>query len=139
MLSLIDDECAALCRQAEPTCFRKTPSEELHDFKWSTYISEMKAKSPVLLKLFRMIVSHSDSRNDHKQGNRHNPGICMAISVLLKERNREMIGLQTYISLLLFTSHVQKQVSSYICVHIHKLKITHIQIFRFAPGSIMLV
>ena len=114
VFSSIDDECTALCRRTEPTHFRKPPTEQLLHFNWSNYVSEMEAKSPLLLKLLRMIVSHSDSRNDHKYGDRHNPGICMAMAVLLKERNREMVSLQTYISLLLFTSNVQKQVSMYI-------------------------
>ncbi len=34
----------------------------------------------------------------------------MAIAVLLKERYREMCGIQTMLSLVLFTSRVQKQV-----------------------------
>ena len=52
----IDEECVALCRRADPTAFRKTPLEELQDFKWSKYIGEMEAKSPLLLKLLKMIV-----------------------------------------------------------------------------------
>ena len=116
MFCSIDEECAALCRRAEPTSFRKTPLEELQDFSWSKYIGEMEVKSPLLLKFLRMIVGRSDSRNGHKHGSSHFPGICMAVAVLLKERNREMVGVQIFISLVLFTSHVQKQVC-YCIVH----------------------
>ena len=116
----IDEECVALCRRADPTAFHKTPLEELQDFKWSKYIhvGEMEAKSPLLLKLLKMIVGRNDSRNDHKRGSSHFPGICMAAAVLLKKRNREMVGLQMFISLVFFTSHVEKQVC-YCIVYAH--------------------
>jgi hypothetical protein len=118
VFNLIDEECAALCRRAEPTSFRKTSLKELQEFTWSKYVGEMEAKSPLLLELFKMIVGRSDSRNDHKHGSFHFPGICTAVAVLLKERNREMVGLQTFLSLVLFTSHVQKQVC-YCIVRVH--------------------
>ena len=56
VLNSIDEECVALCRRADPTAFRKIPLEELQDFKWSKYIGEMEVKSPLLLKLLKMIV-----------------------------------------------------------------------------------
>ena len=58
-----------------------------------------------------MIVNRNDYRNQHKQGERHHPGICMAIATLLKERNHEMCGVQTYLSLVLFSSRVHKEVT----------------------------
>ena len=65
LFTAISDECAVLCR---PTRFRNTPVEELQDFKWSMYTHEMETKSPLLLKLMRKIVSHSNTRNNAKQG-----------------------------------------------------------------------
>ena len=61
----------------------------------------------------------SDHRNEQKRADYHNPGICMSTAVLLKERNREIVGVQTHISLALFTSRVNKDVSenNYLCVH----------------------
>ena len=79
----------------------------------------MERKSPILLRLLKRIVSHSDHRNEQKRADYHNPGICMSTAVLLKERNREIVGVQTHISLALFTSRVHKDVSenNYLCVH----------------------
>lgn len=71
----------------------------------------MERKSPILLRLLRRIVSHSDHRNEQKRADHHNPGISMSAAVLLKERNREIVGVQTHISLALFTSRVHKDVS----------------------------
>ena len=67
-------------------------------------------RGPFLLKLFRTLVQHNEHRNMTKQGPKHTPGICMSIAALLQKRNREMTGIQTYVSLVLF-NQVQKQVS----------------------------
>lgn len=110
VISIIQEECLVLCRRSEPSLFRKSSPTDYLDFKWSKYIEEMESKSPIILRLFQAIVSYNDKRNSVKHGAVHFPGICMAMSVLLKERNREMVGLQTLLSLVLFTSRVQKQV-----------------------------
>ena len=51
-----------------------------------------------------------DHRNRSKSGRAHQPGICMAAAVVLKERNQKMTGVQSLVSLMLFASHVDKQV-----------------------------
>ena len=71
-------------------------------------MNELESTAQLLLRLMLLIVSHSDHRNKEKRRARHYPGMCMAIATLLKERNREMSGVQTPISLSLFSSHVQK-------------------------------
>ena len=113
VLDLIDSECAALCRKAgtdDQSPFRRLPLEKLEEFKWDTYIQELQCRGPFLLRLFSTLVKHNDHRNKTKKGLAHTPGICMSIAALLKERNREMTGVQTYVSLVLF-NHVQKHVS----------------------------
>ena len=44
-----------------------------------------------------------------KKDEQHMPGICMAVATLLKERNREMCGVQSIISV---ASQVKKKVST---------------------------
>lgn len=111
LIEQINAECGKLCQRANASLFRKIPVSSLPEFKWDSCIKELEVKAPTLLKLLTMIVSTNDHRNQHKRGERHYPGICIAIATLLKERNREMNGIQTFISLVLFTSRVQKQVS----------------------------
>ena len=89
--------------------FRKMPFSALQEFKWAACVTELEDKCPFLYRLFTTIVSHSDHHNTNKCGSNHIPGVCMCIAVLLKERNREMSGIQTYISLALF-NRVQKKV-----------------------------
>ncbi len=64
--------------------------------------------------MLNAVVTHSDYRNSRKKGAIHHPGICMAAAVLLKERNRKMVGIQLFFSLVLFNSRVQKNVSFYL-------------------------
>ena len=66
-------------------------------------------KSPVFYRIVSKVVSHSDTRN-MRTIDYHHPGICTATAILLKERNKNMTGIQTVISQILFASNVRKQV-----------------------------
>lgn len=121
MLDILNSECSTLCRRKvdPPSPFRKIELSQLAEFQWSNFIQDLEVNAPTLLKVFSTIASHNDHRNDHKLGERHVPGICMAISTLLKERNREICGIQTMLSLILFTSRVQKQViTGYLLIYV---------------------
>ena len=65
---------------------------------------------PTLLQLLTAVVGVNDDRNTSKKGEQHHPGVCTAMAILFKERNREMCGIQTFISLVMFSSHVPKKV-----------------------------
>ena len=73
-------------------------------------IAELQLKAPLLFKVLHSLSSRNDHRNTLKVGVAHYPGICSAAAILLKERNREMCGLQSLISLLLYSCHAEKQV-----------------------------
>ena len=91
----VGNECASLCsKSAQPAtefCQRK--------LSLGKRVSELKQKCPILFRLFSYIVRHTDHRNASKQGEKHYPGICMTTAILLKERNREMSGIQAFFSL----------------------------------------
>ena len=59
VLAIINDECSVLCSRSQPSAFRCTDISELTAFTWDRYIQEMEIKSPVLLRLLKLIVSHS--------------------------------------------------------------------------------
>ena len=113
VVEMMDGECLALCQMPkdakEIPPFRKMTFDQLKEFKWEMLISELQTRAPPLLKLLSTIISHSDKRNQHKQGTVHYPAICMAVGTILKERNKNMVGLQTLVSLLLFKSRVQSR------------------------------
>ena len=111
----IDNECSTICKYTlpdtgTPSLFRKIDVKDMSTFSWEKGVRELESTAPLLLRLLLLLVSHSDHRNKEKQCERHYPGVCMAIATLLKERNRQMSGVQTLLSLSLFSSHVQKQV-----------------------------
>lgn len=85
---------------------------QLEEFKWDGFVEELRNKTPLLLQLILTVTMHNDHRNQLKSGKVHFPGICMAVAILLKERSQRMTGVQSLISLILFSSHVDKYVSS---------------------------
>ena len=106
----IDAELTDLCKRNTPSVFRRLSIDAMCQFDWKSCVAELKLKAPTLLEIVTTLVSANDGRNKHKSGIAHYPGICMAIAVILKERNREMCSIQMLLSLALFTSRVQKQV-----------------------------
>jgi len=109
-----------LCRRSMPsvrTCKRTLPLSSLRkmdadrcgSFEWKTFVEDLKKKAPTLHAVFSCIVS----RSDQHPNSTYYPGLCMSVAILLKERNREMSGLQNIVSLLLYSSHVDKQVSDH--------------------------
>ena len=92
----IDSECSQLC-QRQPnyySVYRKIPQSSLADFDWKIFVEDLKNKAPTFFQILSTIASHGDHCNKTKVGDTHNPGICMAAAVILKERNREMNGVQ---------------------------------------------
>ena len=110
----LNDECNKLCQKSEISIFRKMDVAQAMEFKWAPFINDLQAKSPLLYTILFSIASRSDKRNVCKVGSAHYPGICMAAAVILKERNREMSGVQSLLSLLLYSSHCEKKINKII-------------------------
>ena len=109
-IATIDLEVTELCKRNSPSMFRRLSTNAMCTFDWQKCVEELKLKAPILLDIVLTLVSKNDGRNKHKSGTAHFPGVCTAIAVILKERNREMCSIQMLLSLVLFTSRVQKQV-----------------------------
>lgn len=115
-LSKINAECSCLCQlRGTPSAFRCITLSALPQFNWSWFIDELKKKAPLLFGIVSTICSQNDQRNKFKSGLFHNPGMGMAVALLLKERNMHMTGVQSIISLLLFVARVDKQVNQNYC------------------------
>lgn len=80
------------------------------NFTWRVLIDDLKGRAPTFFQVLSTVASHNDHQNKNKAGNAHNPEISMAAAVILKERNREMNGIQSLASLTMFATHVNKQV-----------------------------
>ena len=115
----ISSECNSLCRRGPdivPSLFRNYPAPQLVDFKWQQCIDELQCTAPRLLQVLTAITSKNDKRNTVKQGSAHFPGVCTAVAVTLKERNREISGIQSLVSILLMMSGVDKKVCNFLCI-----------------------
>ena len=82
----------------------------MSELKWDQCIEELRSSAPLLLEVLTAVVSQNDNRNAQKCGAAHFPGICLAVAAILKERNREMCGVQSIVSLILMASGVDKKV-----------------------------
>lgn len=112
-LDNINNECSKLCQRSPEnrSSFRKIRLSQIVDFKWSLLVNELENRAPLLFKTLSSIASRNDHRNQTKVSASHHPGICMAVAVILKERNREMCGLQSVVSCLMYSSHCEKKVN----------------------------
>ena len=91
--------------------FRKLSLAQICDFKWSLLVDELKSRAPLLFKALSSIAARNDDRNQTKVGVSHHPAICMAAAVILKEQNREMCGIQSVLSLLMYSCSCENQVT----------------------------
>ena len=116
----INAECSSLCQTGgTPSAFKCITLSALTQFNWLWFIDELKA--PLLLDILSIICCQNDQRNKFKTGSSHNPGMGMAVALLLKERNMHMTGVQSIISLLLFAARVDKQVNQIIVIVNHDI------------------
>ena len=110
LLNKLESECAALSQRSPPlSLFRRISTDKIAIFEWNKLVENLTQKAPTLFRILFSIVAHYDLRNK-KMDTAHYPGLCMTVAVLLKERNREICGVQSLISLILYSSHVDKQV-----------------------------
>ena len=109
-LRLIEEECRVLCKKAEPSQFRHILAKDMEKFEWMNFMKELQSKSPLLLKVLAHAVVRWDPRCETKSPSAYYPSIVTAAAVLLKQRNREMCGLQSLVSCLMYACHCEKQV-----------------------------
>lgn len=113
-INMVNKECTMLCKSAtSPTHFRNIPVDQMVNFKWENLVDELKLNAPLLFKILVTIASRNDHRNVYKVGSAHYPGICTAVAIMLKERNRYMCGVQSLVSLIMYSCHCEKVV----CIH----------------------
>ena len=111
IIGKIQQECTSLCRRSHPTSFRRCDVEDIGNFDWEKYCHKLQEKAPLLWQLLLSIATFNDHRAKGKAEDSHFSRIVVAAAIILKERSREMIGVQSMLSLLLFHSRVDKVVS----------------------------
>jgi hypothetical protein len=115
-LHRIDAECLALC-QNPSSLFRHISVNDMSELKWDSLVEELQSKAPLLLKMLTTVALRADHKCPRRLQTAHHPAVVTAASALLKQRNREMNGIQSVVSLLMYTCHCDKQV----CTDAHQL------------------
>ena len=110
LLVKLNEECTSVCRMALTSPFHAIPVEQLVTFNWKDMAADLEQKAPLLFRVLHSITARNDHRTMVKVGDAHYPGISSAAAILLKERNREMCGLQSLVSLIMYSCHAEKQV-----------------------------
>ena len=116
-LNLVVSEFQVLCCKEPLSLFRHMPVKEIDQFQWEPLMTELQCKAPLLLKLLSAVVVREDTRCQVKPPTVHYPAIVTATAILLKERNREMSGVQSIVSCLMYACHSEKQVLYTWLVH----------------------
>ena len=120
-----------------------TGDQEINVIGVSNHLSyKLSTKAPTLFKIIHnSVVTKGLVRNKHKRDVQY-PGLCTAVGILLKERNREMCGVHLYISSALISTKIHKVcvcvcvcvcVYVYMCVCEWSTQIT-VLIFFYRPG-----
>ena len=116
---MVSDECSLLCKKnAQPvSLFHHMSLEQAENFSWTRAISEISTKAPTLFSIMNncVVTRCSASKKKHKKGDAKYPGSCKAVAILLKECNRVMCGVQSYVSSVLFSTKSVCNVYVFVC------------------------
>ena len=107
ILQDISQECSNLCKKTPTSLFRKIPVDKMAEFSWEELIKELTFTAPTMLRIVSSIAVRIQNQVTSPS---HYPGICAAVAVMLKERNKEMCAIQSMLSLLMYSCHCEKQV-----------------------------
>ena len=110
VMDLINEEVDSLCRIAKenepPSPFRHIPVSDLDTFQ--DCICQLQEKSTFLYHLMVSLVQRNDHCNNTKRGDSHIPGICTAVAIMLKERNKHVWSSNISIASIVYLSSPKK-------------------------------
>ena len=85
ILQDISQECSNLCKKTPTSLFRKIPVDKMAEFSWEELIKELTFTAPTMLRVVSSIAVRIQNQVTSPS---HYPGICAAVAVMLKERNK---------------------------------------------------
>ena len=107
VFSELNLQCEALCKLKDgPSLLRQSTPAALAKFNFSDLIDEWKRKAPLLLS-FLCTVTGSREHDPELSGL---PGLCMAGSTLLRQRNMHMSALHHMTGIILHHGNASKMV-----------------------------
>ncbi len=113
-VNLVKEECAAMCSAGtdNTTLFRKKDVNDICNFSFLKLMDEVNEKTNTLYQIVLAIINlKSAERNTNKSRERKLIAAGMAISLLMKARNKNMSAAQYVVSLLLLKGGITKMVN----------------------------
>lgn len=113
LLDELDNECNTLCSMSAPSMLRKKDAKSLIEFSFKDLLEEVKGKSKLLHDVVQTVccTKKANERNTQKTSDYKVGAMGMAVSILLKCRNKFMSAAQIVTSLSLGRAHISKMVS----------------------------
>ena len=106
-------QCDALCKLKDgQSLLRQSTREDLMEFNFVHLIDEWKGKAPLLLTFLRT-VSNSPKNEQELLTSSGLTGLCMAGSILLRQRNTHMSALHHMVGIVLHHGNASKMVLYY--------------------------
>ncbi|KXJ08118.1 hypothetical protein AC249_AIPGENE24825 [Exaiptasia diaphana] len=114
LLDDLDTECNTLCSMSAPSMLRKKDAKSLMEFSFKDLLEEVKGKSKLLHDVVLTVccTKKANDRNTQKTTDYKVGAMGMAVSILLKCRNKFMSAAQIVTSLSLGRAHISKMVSN---------------------------
>lgn len=103
----IQHELASLCSDKVDSILRDKSAQALETFSWETVTEEMKTRAPTLLCLLEMCTRTRKPRKNRKAV------IGLIAAILCRHRRPTASLLQRLLSIVLYTGHSSKSVSTY--------------------------
>ena len=117
----MNSECFRICQLTKPLSpLHKIDASKCSSFQWKMLVEDLLLKAPTLLKILSPIIIANDQHKWAAVSGSHNPGLCMAVAILLKERNTECVGCNKS-SLSYYTLHmwISRLVYMYMTLYFH--------------------
>ena len=115
----IRKEMKTMCGLSSISLLRDFAPERLRSFQWKDLVEEMQRDAPTLLEILQGCVMRNKRKKQVGMSYRFKDesiiGICAAI--LLRHQNPQMNLIQRIVSLLLYSGHAPKQVSTNVTLY----------------------
>ena len=105
----VKHECELLCKKTPvPSCLRLSSIKDLSSFQWEALIKELQSTAPVLTSVLSAAAQVSMQTKPNMMA------VCVAASLLLKQRCIHLCKIHMIVSSLLYAGHAAKKASKII-------------------------
>eukprot|EP00795_Rhopilema_esculentum_P004039 gene4039-20214_t len=94
----INKECIQMCRKSEPSCLRRTGPEDIASFSFEMLSKELDEHAPITKTIMMAASICKEKKGDDENWIN---AVCVAASILLRNRSQQMNAFQLILSIIL--------------------------------------